>query len=270
MTKSESLLEKIFNHWVILAINIVIILFVETTGMFFMSTGLIHLIAIIFLALGGSRIFVHYNVYDSFLKPFIISGIAIIILFTISHIVEYVSYAYFSLPYEVIAANVVNFYIAGLVTISLGVSYFLKKVVKNLAIFNYLAPFVIIACFLAAGIFYMNQQMVEVNASGWLMYLQGGIVLLVTACGIGLLFLLKKHVSMLAQFINYFTIAFILIACSAILYVCNDVLGEIGVMYMQVMYTSHFLFYGAISLMFLAYAHLAHLGGMLEELEKIS
>ncbi|MFZ2201971.1 MAG: hypothetical protein WAV56_01090 [Microgenomates group bacterium] len=124
-------IERVFNHWTLLFINVAIIVFVEATGMFFMRTGLIHLLAILFIVLGISRIFVHYDVYDQYLKPLIHGGILTLLIFAVSHVLEYFSYSFLYLPYDAIAANVVNLYLMGLLIIILSVEYFLKRIEKG-------------------------------------------------------------------------------------------------------------------------------------------
>ena len=120
-------LERIFNHWTLLFLNVAIIVFVEATSMFFMRTGLIHLIAILFIALGALRIFVHYDVYDRYLRPLIYGGILTLLIFAVSHVLEYASYSLLYLPYDAIAANVVNLYLTGLLIVILSVEHFQFK-----------------------------------------------------------------------------------------------------------------------------------------------
>lgn len=264
---AESKFEKLFNHWTFLFLNLVVVILVEATGRLFMDTGLIHLIAIFFIGLGIGRIFVHYEVYDQFLKPLIYGGIAILILFAVSHVLEYAGYTFFYLPFETIAANVVNFYLTGLLIIAFSVSYFLKRLEKGLVVYGCILPIGMVVTPIATIIFYLNPSFVNLSHSSWLMYLYSVAVIGVTALGISWLIRLKRHVSILVNFIDYFNAAFVMIAISSMFYVLNEPLERVGVEYMQVMYISHFVFYGALSLIFLSFVRLSHLGGMYEVVE---
>lgn len=264
---NESFLEKIFSHWVLLFINVAILILVELTGTFFMETGLIHLIAILFIILGASRIFVHYDIHDQFLKPFIISGIIALLLLSVSHILEYASYAYFFFPYETVAANVANLYLASLLMIASGIIFFLSRVEKNLVIFKYIFPAGAAVCLIATIIFFLYPTLFP--KIEWLQYFYLTIVIGVAFVASSQLIFLKRHVSIMVNFINYFNAAFLLMAVATLLYILNEPLEELSISYMQVMYISHFLFYGALSLMFLAYSKFANLGGIYAEVEKL-
>ena len=229
--------------------------------MFFMRTGLIHLIAILFVALGALRIFVHYDVYDQYLRPLIYGGILTLLIFAVSHVLEYASYSLLYLPYDAIAANVVNLYLTGLLIVILSVEHFLKRVEKVLRIMTPLLYSGMIACLALTILFFFRSGLVRLTPGGP-MYSYGLAVLIVTFLGIGRLLRLRAHVTILVNFINYFIASFILISISALMYVLSDVLEGVGMSYFQVMYISHFLFYGALSLMFLAYGRLSRLGGV--------
>lgn len=264
----NNLLEKIFSHWTLLAINLVIIVAVEATGGFFMKTGLIHLIALLFIGLGITRIFIHYEVYDRFLKPLIYGGIAVLILFAVSHILEYVNYAVFYFPFGMIAANVVNFYLVGLLIVTFSATFFLKGIEKEARIYRYLLPLAMIFLVIVTVRNYLNPSSVDLSPSKWLMYVYALAVTGATGLGVYWLLRLKKYETILSNFIDYFNASFIMIGVSAAFYVFNETFEKVGIDYMQVMYMSHFLFYGALSFMFLSFVRLTKLGGLYEEAEK--
>lgn len=261
-------LEKIFNHWTLLAINLVIIVAVEATGMFFMQSGLIHLIALLFIGLGISRIFVHYEVYDRFLKPLIYGGIAVLILFAVSHILEYLNYAVFYLPFPMIAANVVNFYLVGLVIVTFSTTFFLKGIEKGTTFYRYTLPLITVFLVIVTIRNYLNPSLVDLGPNKALMYIYASGVVGATILGVYWLLRLKKYESMLASFIDYFNASFIMIGVSATFYVFNEIFEKVGIDYMQVMYISHFLFYGALSFMFLSFVRLTKLGGLYDAAKK--
>ena len=110
---------------------------------------------------------------------------------------------------------------------------------------------------------------------------QGGIVIFPTdtAFGIGCrmddekaierLFKIRKSVSIMRGFTSYLIGAFVLVAIAALQYIWYDALQDAGVPYLQIIYISHFLFYGALSLMFLAFQHIANLGGMYSQIGEV-
>lgn len=264
----ENLLEKVFSHWTLLALNLIIIVVTEVTGGFFMQSGLIHLIALLFIGLGITRIFIHYDVYDRYLRPLIYGGIAVLILFAVSHILEYLNYAVFYLPFPMIAANVVNFYLVGLLIVTLSATFFLKGIEKGAGIYRYLLPLVMLFLVVVTVRNYLNPSSVDLGPDKWLMYAYALAVIVATGFGVYWLQKLKKYEAMLVNFIDYFNASFIMIGISATFYVFNEVFDNVGVDYMQVMYISHFLFYGALSFMFLSFVRLTKLGGLYDAADK--
>jgi len=119
----------ILNHWSLLVVNILIIIAIEASGFFFLRTGIVHLIAVIFVVLGLLRLRYLPNVHDQYLQPVVRRGIVALIVLATSHIVEYSSYR-FGLPVHAVHANVVNFYLAGLLFITLGTEVFHKEFQK--------------------------------------------------------------------------------------------------------------------------------------------
>ena len=267
--KMKNYLEKFFNHWTLLFLNILIIISVELTGMFFMDSGLIHLIALFFIVLGATRIFVHYDVYDQYLKPLIHGGILVLLVFAISHILEYVSYAIFYVSYDIIAVNVVNLYLVGLLITSLSVEMFLGRLKNGGRLLVPLFHLGIITFLVLTVSSLVNGAMVNLEVNGLGMFIYSSLVILVTLVCIGQLFRLRSRVTILVNFLNYFVASFALVSCSAMLYVLNEMLVRLGLPYFQMMYIGHFIFYAALSIMFLAYVKLSKLGGIYEDLKDI-
>ena len=270
-------LEQIFNHWTLLTINILIIVAVETTGTFFTRTGLIHLLAVIFVGLGLLRLWVHPDVHDRFLKPFINRGILALLILAASHILEYISFRYLRLPRQTIYANIINFYLASLLLVTSGIEVFLKNYREAFAKGSNTSKIIIFATtsgvmsFLVLIVFLaMSPKVIQLNPSSWQMYTYVLITVLVATLGIWRLTFLKKHVSIMVEFVNYFIAAFILISTGAILSALEEVIVAQGTPSIQITFAHHFLFYGSLSLIFLAYQQLIHLGGSYEELEKHS
>lgn len=259
-------LEKILSHWTLLAINVVIITVTELSSHFFVDKGIIHLIALLFVFLGISRIFVHYDAYDRYLRPLIRGGLAALLFFSVSHLVEFLGYVYLKTYEDAIFINVINFYIISILAITIGAEYFLRTLKEdNRATIWILSAGVVVFLVLTPLIF-LNKIKVSLELDSWTVYVYTVIVLGALFFGVDRLVKIKRHVPVVADFVNYFIATFVLVAISAFQYIFYDAIGAIGVPAFQVVYMSHFLFYGALSFMFLAFARLAHMGGVYESM----
>lgn len=261
--------EKIFNHWTLLVINILIVIAAEASGTFFARSGLIHLLAIIFVGLGLVRLWFHTHVHDQYLEPIIHRGILALLVLAISHIVEYVSFMHLKLPRQAIYANVINFYLAGLLIINLGVEGFLRKLRNDSSKIIPTSWIVIAGFFVLIGILFMNPQSVSLSPGSWHVFGYLLATTLVATFSIYRLTLLKNHVAIMVKFISYFIAAIILISACAVISATEEYIAQLGVPTIQIAFINHFLFYGALSLVFLAYERLLHLGGVYDDLEKL-
>ncbi len=258
-------LEKILNEWVLLAVNVAILLATELSGQYFAKTGIIHLIALIFVILGISRIFIYYDAYDRYLRLLIRGGSMALIIFSISHLVELLGYIYFKTYMDAIFINVINFYIMSMLAVTIGAEYFLRALKKGRAVVIVILSAGVITFLLLTISIFLNQISVSLEPSGLTPYIYGLLVVAAPVFSINRLISIKKHVSIMVGFVNYFIAAFVLITISALQYVFYDVFRGLGMPDFQVVYVSHFLFYGALTLMFLAFVRLANLGGVYQE-----
>lgn len=264
----EKRLEKILTPQVLLLLNMLILVVTELSGDFFREKGIIHLIAILFVILGISRIFVHYDAYDRYLRLLIRGGLAALIIFSISHVVEFLGYFFLGSYEDAIFINVVNFYIMSIFMIAIGAEYFLRTLKRgSMAMIGILSAGIIIFFVLTVLVFFKKIS-VSLEPDEMMIYVYGAIVLGAFLLSVIRLIKIKKHVSIMVNFVNYFLAALALITVSALQYVFYDVLKGIGMPLLQVVYVSHFLFYGALTLMFLAFARLANLGGIYQEAEE--
>jgi hypothetical protein len=260
--------EKILNEWVLLSVNIAILLATELSGQYFAEKGIIHLIALVFVILGISRIFIHYDAYDRYLRLLIRGGSMALVVFSVSHLVEFLGYVTLKAYEDAIFVNVVNFYIMSMLSVAIGAEYFLRTLKKgSVGLIIFLGMSVAVFLLLTILIF-MNQISVSLEPSGVTPYVYGLLVVVASVFSINRLINIKRHVSIMVGFVNYFIAAFVLITISALQYVFYDVLQGFGMPDFQIIYVSHFLFYGALSLMFLAFVRLADLGGMYQEAQK--
>lgn len=260
--------EKILNPRVLLSLNIFIIVATELSGKFFQEKGIIHLIAILFVVLGISRIFVHYDAYDRYLRLLIVGGSAALVIFSLSHLVEFLGYAYLKTYEDAIFVNVVNFYIMSILAVAIGAEYFLRTLKKNSTVMiGTMIAGIAIFIFLVWLIFSNKVQVSLEPDEPWL-YVYGALVFGASFLSLSRLIKVKKHVSIMTGFINYFVMAFVLITVSSAQYVFYELIEKIGIPDFQIVYIGHFLFYGALSLMFLAFVRLTNLGGIYKEAEE--
>lgn len=257
---------KILNQWVLLAINVIIILVTEMSGEFFMQTGIVHLIAILFIMLGVSQLFVHYHVHDAFLLPLIRSGSIALLIFSASHVVEFLSIVYFKTYTDAVFVNVANFYMISMFAVMIGAEYFLRKLNKKPAILSVEIAGLIIFLLYTTLIF-LQKVHVSLELEGITPYIYGIVILAMTFFGVSRLVAIRKRVTIMIGYINYFIAAFILVACSAQQYIFYDFQTAIGVPSFQIIYVSHFLFYGALTFIFLSFERLTHLGGVYAAIE---
>lgn len=261
----ESKLEKILNPWFLLALNIIILIMTEMSGRVFQEKGIIHLVAVLFVILGISRIFVHYDAYDHFLRPLIHGGSAVLLIFSASHLVEFLGYIYFHIYEDAIFINVVNFYIMSMFVIAVGAEFFLRALSRSKMIMIGVLSGGAVALFLWTILIFSKKVIVSLEPDEALIYGYSVLVLLTFFFSLNRLIKIKRHVSIMAGFVDYFIAAFVLITISALQYVFYDLIESVGVPDFQIVYVSHFLFYGALSFMFLAFARLANLGGVYQE-----
>jgi hypothetical protein len=261
--------EKVLNPWVLLSINVFIILATELSGSFFIDKGTVHLIAILFVVLGISRVFVHYDAYDRYLRLLIKGGTAALIIFSVSHLIEFLGYTYFKIYEDAIFINVVNFYIMSMLVVAVGAEYFLRTLKKKSAVATNIFITGIVALFVLTVLIFLNKVSVSLEPDELAIYFYAALVLVVFFLSVSRLIKIKKHVSIMVGFIDYFISAFVLITISALQFVFYDVLKGLGMPVIQVIYVSHFLFYGALSFIFLAFARLANLQGIYQEAQKI-
>jgi hypothetical protein len=256
-------LEKILNPLFIVAINIAIIIAAEATGDLFLRTGAIHIIALVFLFLGISRIFVHYRTFDQYLQPMVFGSVAALLLFSFSHVVEYASFEHdgHELYADALYVDVTNMYMTAMLLVALGAQFFLYKRTQRTAGLTIItALFVAIFAATLFGLLRMYELSIEPDEP-WI-YLYSVLVLLVTLVSANRMLVLGKSASLLKKFTGYIVISFILIAVAALDYLLYELLEELGVAAVQIVYISHFLFFAALSLMFLAYPKLAKPQGL--------
>lgn len=263
-------LDRIFNLYTLIAVNIAIILAAELIGggHLFFDTGIIHIIAILFIILASTRIGLHYYSYDAFLEKFFHASLAALFLFSFSHIVEFVGYMVLHLKEDAVFANVANFYIACLLIIALGAESFLSAHDgrKEKLAWAIRAGVVLITAFIVYLFF--NDQAVSLD-DRFTQLLYAAVLL-----GAGLFAYMRvsrigKLVSISRGFIGYMKVTLVFIMFAALASVFYDLLKDAGLPEYQVIYLAHFFFYASLSTLFLAFGTLARLTGVYADLRSL-
>jgi hypothetical protein len=198
---------------------------------------------------------------------FLIKGsILALIIFSISHLIEFLGLAFLKGQDQAVSINVVNFYIMSLLTVAVGAEYFLRALKRKSSVMT-ICMIAGIGLFLCLTILtFSNTAQVSLSPGGWTIYIYSAAVLTAFFLSASRLLQINKSVSIMSGFTSYFIAAFTLVAIAAILNVLYIVLEGMGISHLQIIYTSHFLFYGALSLMFLAFNLLSNLGGIYSEI----
>lgn len=267
------LIDRIFNPAVLVFINLILIIVVETVneGRFFFETGLIHLIILPFVGLIISRIFYHHYTHDPLFEKFIHGVIAASIIFASSHLFEFISMHIYNMPEDVIFATVVNLNLAGFIIIAISAESFLR-VLANRSI--YLTVLLFIAFFsliISSILFLYNPNTISLGLNSFTPYLY---TLLLGACafiGVSIILKIKSVVPISSPFVRHLLASLALIIISTLPYIFHANIQK-GLYYIsehQIVYLNHFIFSAALSLMFIAFTKL-NWPGLFEEAKKIS
>src|SRR3989338_7394015 len=127
-------------------------------------------------------------------------------------------------------ANVVNFYLISILTLAIGAELFLKVYRGRDARLIMLLSGIIAAILILIAAFLINPELISLEPDSWMPF------------------------------------AYVLALFGIFYEFLEEYLGIAGY---QIIYFSHFAFYAALSLMFLAYAKLSYLGEFYEEIKKI-
>lgn len=265
-------LDKIFNGYSLAIINAVIIMAALMTGngMTFIETGLIHVIALLFVAISIWRIFSRPYTYDPIFEKFVHAALFALIVFAGSHIMEFVSMVVLHRYGDSIFANVANLYLIATFALIIGASHFLKigylssiKWLRGIA-YALIGSLLLLVVALMSGYFTVS---LEADRAIPYVYLSA----LVISTGIALFEMIKirKAASVTSGFVNSLMLSVSLIMLAVVPYVLYDVLGNLGVGSIALVYSSHFIFYAALSIFFLGFRNLSW-GGIYQEVREMN
>jgi hypothetical protein len=271
MTTTNTL-DRIFNGYVFIIINAVIIALALNVGggLYFFETGLIHLIALIFIALAVLRIFYHHYTYDPILEKFVRASSFALLIFAGSHIIEYVSMMFLNRYADAVFANVANFYIISTFSIIIGATYFSSINHQTYALFLRRFSYAVIAVLLLFSLYlFANDRTLSLEMTSPAPYVYALILLVAGALAVIEIVKIRHLTPIMVGFTSYLLGALMLTLTAILPNIFYDALGAVGIPSYLSLYTSHFLFYAALSLFFLAFKKLSYLGGVYEDLKAL-
>lgn len=258
------------NFFIVL--NIILIVLAQTIGggTYFFTTGLIHIIAIGFVALALLRVFFHYYTYDPILEKFIHASLVAMGIFAVSHIVEFFSFEILHRFEDAVYINVANFYLISLLVIAVGTESFLRVLYEHSARTTRVLIFCIICVSLLVPALLLNDTLISLDTDSIVPLLYTVAILATIGFNLYKMYQIKEGVKFMPGFINYLTVSIIFIGVAALTNVYYEFfIDKFGLPEYQALYFSHYAFYVALSLFFLAFGKVSHLGGMLEEVKNM-
>ncbi|MDO8561182.1 MAG: hypothetical protein Q7R91_03125 [bacterium] len=263
------LLDKIFNRFSLLIVNAVIILLTLTVGggTFFYSSGLI--IAVLFVILAASRVFGHYYTYDPVLEKFFHASLLAMAVLGVSHLIEFFSIAIIQQHKDTTFVLVANFYLVSLLSIIIGAEFFLK--IRNLWSTNIqkICEVIIFILLAFSAVLLLNDQLVSLKLDGPAPYIYGAVLFVVGLIAFAEVLKIKHLTSIASGFVNFLNAGIVLIVLAALPNIFHELIENVfGVAEYKIVYLSHFTFYAALSLLFLAFEKLSFLGGVYEDLKR--
>ncbi|MBI3114844.1 MAG: hypothetical protein HYZ07_02685 [Candidatus Harrisonbacteria bacterium] len=263
-------LDRIFNPVALLLLNIAIVAATELTGTYFFDTGIIHVIAGGFIVLAVLRAFLHYYSYDAVLENFFHAALVASIVFAASHVAEFYSYRVLRLSEDATFANVANFYIVSLLVIAMGAEIFLtiRRRRRPVLIASYVLAAAIGTGFIIA--LFVNDKLVSLEPDSPAPYLYAIVSFIVGAVAYVRSEEIGRVVGISRHFVDYLLAGIVLIILSVLPNVFYELLEDAGLPTHQIIYASHFLFYAALSLMFLAFRTISGLGGVYADVKALA
>lgn len=250
----QKVFDGLLSPWAFLALNVIILALTEWSGETFMDNGIIHVIALIFVMLALTRIFVPALIADKTVRRFVIAALIALILFALSHIVEFVSFVINAQYADAAFINVANFYMVSLCSIIIGVELILRSYYARPSGLL-IAASVMIAFFgslCAWFLIFPESASLEPTSLTPYLYIIG--VLAVTGFAFVNLLETARIQEELSSFCHYLSVAVGLIALSALVNVLYEVLKDAaGLPDFQSVYLAHFAFYASLSVLFLSF-----------------
>ena len=266
---------KLVTPMSLITLNVAIVLAVEFAGggRFFVDTGLIHAMAILFILMSLAIVFVPYRLRDNIMMNLVRGSMAAMFVFALSHVAEFLGYMVFHLPEDAVFANVANFYLVSTFMILVGAEMFLR-IHSERRSGAYLTGYLIgVAVFVTMAIaVYLDNALVSFDKLGPSLVFYTVSVLAAAAVGTVSLVRMRHVSSLIAEFSEVLRIALIFISLSTLLNIYYEILGDtFGLPSFQIINLAHFGFYASLSAMVFAFVQLSrkmeNLGGIYADIK---
>jgi len=257
--------ERFFAPRLLLVVNLAIIVLAETLrgGRFFYDSGFIHIPVTLFVLLASTRIFGRYYLYDPVLKKFLGWSLAALAILMVSHVIEFADQNLgYHWPASAVYGGIVSFHLAALLAVAVGAFHILKAYgrMRFATFWLVLTALVGVVSFLASLAAYVGMIPSVPPALYMLIAFAAGLATCVPTMTIA------RMVPVLKDFATYLTGALVFIVAAAGTDALHLVAQSEYVVHQQATYVSHFAFFAALSLMFLAFGKLSNLGGVYRDI----
>lgn len=254
-----STIEKLFAPYVLIALNIAIILLVEFGGggTFFAETGLVHVLAIVFISLIIIRIFTDYAFSDYILKGFLRIQLAFFLFLGFVHIYEYLGEYVFLLREDVVQLTVMASYFVWLLSLFLALAFVLRIYYKK-------SPMIMVGLWSFFGLCIVGLVAPSLSPGvvAWFpLWFPKLIILGIIVVGIAGILAIKRLCEIMPVFTEYSHYAipatiFLIFASFFEYFEASGYLQIIGISDVQNLYLSHFSVYIAFSLLLVGFGKL--------------
>ncbi|MBI2626477.1 MAG: hypothetical protein HYW69_02710 [Candidatus Nealsonbacteria bacterium] len=257
---------------VFIIINIFIIIATELSGTLFFDRGIIHIIALVFVIAAAVPLARNYYLADPIFKKFLTAGIFAFFLFSASHISEFIQFRLSGGYNDHIFAITVNFYLTSILFMVLGSEIFLRA---SSGYHSSKAPilltvFAIATLILFSFFFSIRPETISLEPESMAPYFYG-MAAIISA------FLFRKRILRLRKSLNptfsgffrFLNIMAVFVMVSIFFNIFYEFIEKAAkIPEYQIVYFSHFFFYGGLSIMFLAFEELLKLGGVLKDIRE--
>lgn len=268
--KTLALLEKLFNPYVLIAINLVLILSTQLVGngTFFAETGLVHAASLIFVGLIVVRIFSEYAFGDYILKGFLKIQLAFFLFLGLVHVYEYFALHFFMLDHEAVELSAMLSYFVWIIGFCLAIEFVFRIYFKKSATF--MATLYAILAVSVVGLVALNvsHEVVE-EMEDWI-----PTTTFIGIAGFGILAILstlkiRKIMPVFVEYSYYAVPAVVLMALTALseyFESTHHLLEIFGISDIQNLYIAHYFMYAAFSLLLIGFGKLKKPKGIYEEM----
>lgn len=259
--------ERFFSTHLLLAVNLAIIASAQIFGggRLFYESGLIHVPVTLFVLLAAARLFGRYYLYDPVLRSFLRACLAALAVLLISHTVEFAAQN-LDLPWSHAAtfSAVVAFHIMSVLVLAYGTIHVLTAYRALPASFDWIPGIL----FVGVSVYVATLALEHGLSGGVPPFSYVLLAMGVCAVEVAALMKLASAAPALKEFSRAMIAAVVLIGAAAVMDTFHLVAIGSPFLERQSTYMSHFAFYAAVSMMFLAFGRLQRLGGVYAELRQ--